>query len=55
MNTYFVLFREWVEEAGYLPMMPFSCQADDFGHAEEQCLNAYPNSAIESITKDDEV
>lgn len=45
MTTYIVLFIE----PDALPADPpqgFKCQAEDSDHAEEQCLNAYPNASI---------
>lgn len=41
MKSYIVLYRDSTEE-----VQPFTCQADDFDHAEEQTINAYPDSEI---------
>ena len=46
MKHYTVLYRI---ESIMSPMdVPFGfvCHADDAGHAEEQCLNAYPDCAV---------
>lgn len=29
----------------------FNCMAEDFDHAEEQALNAYPNAIITNMTR----
>ena len=41
MKSYIVLYRDSMQE-----ILPFACQADDFDHAEEQTLNAFPDSEI---------
>lgn len=46
MNNYVVLYRI---ESIMSPMddpFGFQCYADDFDHAEEQCLNAYPDANV---------
>lgn len=45
MNFYMVLFRD----DSLLPCdtpLGFGCHADDGNHAEEQCLNAYPDCEV---------
>lgn len=44
MKTYIVLYR-WNTPPLH-PPEGFLCQADDMDHAEEQCLNAYPDCDI---------
>ena len=46
MKNYVVLYRH--EEVMYPLDAPFGfqCWADDTDHAEEQCLNAYPDADI---------
>ena len=41
MKSYIILYRDSTND-----VLPFACQADDFDHAEEQTINAYPNSEI---------
>lgn len=45
MNTYTVLYRDDSLEPADAPYA-FVCQADDSDHAEEQCLNAYPDCEV---------
>jgi hypothetical protein len=45
MNTYIVLYHYPDDPPADSPW-GFRCQADDFEHAEEQCLNAYPDADI---------
>jgi len=40
MKPYIVLYVENYQ------VLAFDCQADDADHAEEQCLNAYPDCSI---------
>jgi hypothetical protein len=42
MDTFTVIF----DTPGILGWQYFICQADDPGHAEEQCLNAYPGASV---------
>jgi hypothetical protein len=45
MQTYIVLYRDQT----LLPLdapLGFRCQADDPDHAEEQCMDAYPDAEI---------
>jgi hypothetical protein len=46
MNNYIVLYR--IEEIMSPLDAPFGfqCYADDTNHAEEQCINAYPDADI---------
>lgn len=46
MQTYTVLYR--IESIMTPHDVPFGfiCQADDTDHAEEQCLNAYPDCDV---------
>lgn len=46
MNSYIVLYRI---ESIMTPLdspFSFSCMADNTDHAEEQCINAYPDGDI---------
>lgn len=43
MNPYVVLYRDEAIMSPADPPFGFTCQADDADHAEEQCLNAYPD------------
>ena len=46
MKTYIVLYRI---ESVLMPLDPpfgFRCEADDSDHAEEQCVNAYPDCDV---------
>ena len=45
MQTYIVLYRD----QALLPFdhpFAFQCEADDTDHAEEQCMDAYPDAEI---------
>ena len=46
MNHYTVLYRIESIMAPADPPFGFVCQGDDAGHAEEQCLNAYPDCDV---------
>lgn len=45
MDTYIVLYREPPINLAEVPL-GFACRADSGGHAEEQCLNAYPECDV---------
>ena len=45
MKDYIVLYRENPFSVLESPLI-FMCQADDTDHAEEQCINAYPDCDI---------
>jgi hypothetical protein len=45
MNTYTVLYRIESIMGPLDAPFGFVCHADDADHAEEQCLNAYPDCA----------
>jgi hypothetical protein len=49
MKPYIVLYVEDYEA------LAFDCQADDADHAEEQCLNAWPNCSVVHIVQTDDV
>jgi hypothetical protein len=54
MQTYTALYRD----QSLLPFdMPFAfqCQADDTDHAEEQCMDAYPDAEILWLVQTDNV
>lgn len=46
MNSYVVLYRVESVMAPADPPFGFLCQADDPDHAEEQCVNAYPDCDV---------
>ena len=46
MNDYIVLYRDETVLCPADPPFAFRCQGDDPEHAEEQCLNAYPETDI---------
>jgi len=46
MSPYIVLYKLPTQNTFENPYA-FECQADDMEHAEEQCLNAYPDAYIE--------
>ena len=46
MKDYFVLYRIESVMSPLDPPFGFHCQAEDTDHAEEQCLNAYPDCGI---------
>lgn len=53
MNSYIVLYRiESIMAPADAPF-GFACQADDSDHAEEQCLNAYPDCDVVWVFKGD--
>jgi hypothetical protein len=45
MTEFIVLYREAGDGPLSAPLM-FHCQADDGDHAEEQCLDAYPDCCV---------
>ena len=52
MHTYIVLFRSesfTTEDAPF----GFRCEAEDPEHAEEQCVNAYPDAEIALVWEGD--
>jgi hypothetical protein len=52
MNSYTVLYRiESIMSPLDIPF-GFSCMAEDTDHAEEQCLNAYPDCDIMWVSMD---
>lgn len=51
MKTYIVLYRD--DSLKPLdPPLGFKCQADNGDHAEEQCINAYPNCDVVWVVED---
>lgn len=42
LKTYTVLYREEPNDTPF----GFICQAEDTAHAQEQCLNAYPDCDV---------
>ena len=46
MKNYVVLYRDEKVMAPADPPFGFQCWAEDTDHAEEQCLNAYPEVDI---------
>ena len=46
MQHYIVLYRRYDIQSPLENPFGFSCFADDVDHAEEQCLNAYPDADI---------
>ena len=51
MNTYIVLYRIESVMSPLDEPFGFRCMADDPDHAEEQCLNAYPDCEVVWITE----
>lgn len=51
MNDYCVLYRINSVMALLDPPFGFICQAEDSDHAEEQCINAYPDCDVVWIEK----
>ena len=45
MKTYIVLYRDEDQKPLDKPLA-FQCMAEDTDHAEEQCINAYPDCLI---------
>lgn len=45
MQTYIVLYKT-PDILPFDPPLGFICQADDTEHAEEQCMDAYPDCEI---------
>ena len=53
MEKYIVLYRiESIMSPSDQPF-GFSCDAENSDHAEEQCINAYPNCGVVWIAKTD--
>lgn len=46
MKPYIVLYRQEAIMAPSDPPFGFACWADDADHAEEQCMNCYPDSDV---------
>ena len=46
MNEFIVLYRQDGVMTAVDAPFGFRCQADDSGHAEEQCINAYPDADV---------
>ena len=46
MKNYIVLYRIESIMCPADPPFGFQCWADDTDHAEEQCLNAYPDCSV---------
>lgn len=55
LNDYVVLYRTEEIISPFDPPFGFVCQADSRSHAEEQCLNAYPDCLIVWTTTGDDV
>lgn len=53
MKTYIVLYRIESILAPTDPPFGFKCQAEDTDHAEEQCIDAYPDGAVVSVWEGD--
>ncbi len=53
LKSYIVLFRVDMVYNDSDPSQIFRCKADDCEHAEEQCLNAYPDANIISVYQED--
>jgi hypothetical protein len=51
MKAYIVTLREFYN-GEWLDEIIFECSADDFNHAEEQALDAYPDCNVISIDID---
>jgi len=54
MNNYIVLYRAEEIMSPFDPPFGFGCEADDADHAEEQCLNAYPDSGVVWVIEGDD-
>ena len=52
MKPYTVLYRIETILAPADPPFGFLCQAEDSDHAEEQCVNAYPDSDVVWVVED---
>lgn len=53
MKHYIVLYRE-IEMKPLDEPLAFSCQAEDTEHAEEQCVNAYPDCDVVWVYEGDD-
>ena len=53
MKTHIALYRIESILAPTDPPFGFKCQAEDSDHAEEQCLDAYPNCEVVWIWEGD--
>lgn len=54
MKTYIVLYRiETIMAPADIPFN-FLCKANDGDHAEEQCINAYPNCDVVWVSETDD-
>lgn len=53
MKTYIVLYRIESIMSPLDEPFGFACQADDTDHAEEQCINAYPDCDIVWVVETD--
>ena len=54
MNGYVVLYRIESMMSPFDAPFGFVCQADDGDHAEEQCLNAYPDCGVVWVVEGDD-
>lgn len=54
MKTYAVLYRIESIMAPVDEPFGFVCQAEDTDHAEEQCLNAYPDCGVVWVAEGDD-
>ena len=54
MNPYIVLYRIESIQTAFDAPFGFECQADDADHAEEQCLNAYPDADMVWVYEGDD-
>jgi hypothetical protein len=54
MKTYIVLYRIESIMSPLDAPFGFKCSADDSDHAEEQCLNAYPDCNVSWIVETDD-
>ena len=46
MNSYMVLYRDSAVMCDSDPPFGFHCMAEDSDHAEEQCVDAYPDCDV---------
>jgi hypothetical protein len=55
MNTYIVLYRQESVRTAVDAPFGFRCSADDSDHAEEQCINAYPDAGVVWVWEGDDM
>jgi len=54
MQTFTVLYHE-AGSSGFDDPLAFVCEAEGHDHAEEQCLDAYPNCDVVTVEDTDDV